>query len=239
MRFVGKFAASAEFRSIALLRLTRGSQLFQPYPTTRPNRYPRLFQFARDQIGDGLDRRILSFGCATGEEVFALRHYFPAAEITGIDINPRNIRICRARGGHDVRLSFRVAACTSAERAGFYDAIFCMAVLRHGELAVSCAEHCDHLIRFADFAALVGDFARCLKPGGLLFIRHSNFRFRDTAAARGFEVALRAASPTPRPTPLYGPDNRLMRGVVDLDVAFRKIDPGDAIGGATRAVLQR
>ena len=42
---------------------------------------------------------------------------------------------------------------------------------------------CDHLIRFEDFARAVADFERCLKPGGLLIIRHSNFRLRDAPMA--------------------------------------------------------
>src|SRR5882724_9636400 len=67
---------------------------FQPYNHTLLNRYPWLFQFARESLGDTADLRVLSFGCSLGEEVFALRKYFPAAAIKGIDIDRRNIDRC-------------------------------------------------------------------------------------------------------------------------------------------------
>jgi hypothetical protein len=115
-------------------------------------------------------------------------------------------------------MRFAVAASTAAEPALSYDAIFCMAVLRHGDLAE--AERCDPLLRFADFERTVGDFARCLKPGGLLALRFCNFRFADTDTARGFDTVLELP-PLPG-TPLFGRDNRRLAGALDGQVVFRK-----------------
>jgi hypothetical protein len=98
-----------------------------------------------------------------------------------------------------------------------------MAVLRHGDLALPNVRRCDHLIRFADFAAAVEDFERCLKPGGFLIIRHSNFRLCDTPAAAAFETIEGVmVSDSPEKTPIFGPDNLLMKGVQYPDTVFRK-----------------
>jgi 2-polyprenyl-3-methyl-5-hydroxy-6-metoxy-1,4-benzoquinol methylase len=142
--------------------------------------------------------------------------------IKGIDINPANIAVCRRRLKKlpDTNISFSTANGTGAETSGDYDAIFCMAVLRHGSLGLPGVTRCDHLIRFEDFAGAVADFERCLKPGGLLIIRHSNFRLCDAPAGQAFETILRIpANPTTR---LFGPDNRLLPGQTYPDTVFRK-----------------
>jgi len=71
--------------------VTRAPELlFQPYSTTRADRYPVIFRFVRDALGDAPSLRLLSFGCSSGEEVWTLRRYFAAAFIKGIDIDPAN-----------------------------------------------------------------------------------------------------------------------------------------------------
>ncbi len=69
----------------------------------------------------------------------------------------------------------------------------------------------------------VADFHRCLKPGGLLILRHSNFRVCDTPAGRCFEMLLSVPLRGGRKTPIFGPDNRLMPGVEGPETVFRKI----------------
>jgi hypothetical protein len=79
------------------------------------------------------------------------------------------------------------------------------------------------LIRFDEFARVVEDFRRCLKLGGLLVIRHSNFRLTDAPAAIAFETILRVENAkTAKKTPIFGPDNLLMSGVEYPDTVFRK-----------------
>lgn len=199
--------------------------LFQPFATTGMDRYPRMFAFARDHLGDGPDRRILSFGCSTGEEVFSLRRYFPQATIRGIDINPRNIARAQAslaRRGDD-RLSFAVAASAAGQGTGNHDAVFALAIFRHGELG-DFPPTCSHLLRFADYEQSLAELSACLKPGGLLFLRHSNFRFQDTKLSAGFDLLLEG--PRNPKTPLYGRDDALMPSTPALEgAAWRKHGP--------------
>lgn len=222
MRIAWWLMKGGEARSTALLRLSRPDNLFQPFSTSAEERYPAIFQFARRTVGDGPDRRILSFGCAKGEEVFSLRRHFPQAFIKGIDINPRNIAAARIRlrQADDPAMAFQVAGSAASEDEGAYDAIFAMAVFRHGELGGRRhAPRCDHLIRFEDFEETVAGLARCLKPGGVLLLHHANFLFSDTSVSAGFSPIFSRPSPD---SPLYGRDNRLLRPKHEIYIAFAK-----------------
>ncbi len=212
-------------RTSALLALSRPEGLFQPHGTTLEDRYPRVFRLARAELGDGPGLRLLSFGCSTGEEVFTLRRYFPRAHVTGIDISRERIATCRARlaamGGDD-GIAFRVAGSARHEPPDHYDAAFAMAVFRHGALG-AMPPACGHVLRFERFGREAAALASCLRPGGLLAICHSNFRFADTAASACFEAVLQVPQ-DPR-TPIYGPDNRRLDGVRREAVLFRKAGP--------------
>lgn len=224
------FGDPAFRRDLLWRRLPRPRGVFQISGDTGEDRYPEIFRFVRDTIGDSPDVRLLSFGCSTGEEVFTLRRYFPGAAIDGADINPYRIRACRARWrreGRDPRLRFLVAGSAAVIPPARYDAVFCLAVLRHGGLRQGSqdepARRCDQLIRFEDAAHLIGELARRLKPGGLLAITHSNFRFADMPVSSEFETAFSQDQGTGSGgPPLYGPDNRLLPGAVYHDLVFRK-----------------
>jgi SAM-dependent methyltransferase len=220
---IRRFAADPSYRSAIWSRLT-GAKTFQASGRTYENRYPAIFAFVQAELREMADARVLSFGCSTGAEVFWLRRYLPRAVIKGVDINPGSIAICRARARRegDAGISFAVADSVEDEAPDRYDAIFCMAVMRDGRLAARGVERCDPLIRFEDFARTVDGFARCLKPGGLLVIRHSNFRLSDTPAGGGFTTLLKLRDTTGR-TPIFGPDDRLIPGAEYPDTVFRKI----------------
>jgi SAM-dependent methyltransferase len=224
-RKLWRLTVDRSYRNLMWIHLRRPRGAFQPFYDTKADRYPRIFSFAQSELGADSAVRILSYGCSTGEEVFSLRRYFPRAVIKGTDINAGVIAVCRRRlkQTDDAALSFEAASSTDGEPAGAYDAIFCMAVLRHGDLAMPGVTRCDHLIRFEDFARAIEDFKRCLKPGGLLVIRHSNFRLCDAPSGAAFETVLRVGTPaTAKKTPIFGADNRLMDGIEYPDTVFRK-----------------
>ncbi len=199
---------------------------FQPYYHTLPDRYPWLFGFAAARLGTRPDLRILSFGCSRGEEVFSLRKYFPSAAIKGIDINPRNIARClsRMRTESSPNMTFEVASTPEGEASCSYDAIFCLAVLVNGDLTTSGAQRCDPVLHFERFDRMVGEFARCLRRGGLLALHTTNFRFCDTAVARDFDVVYEADPKHLAIDVLFDRNNRLMSGerARYRDVVFQK-----------------
>lgn len=226
LRFLRRLAADRVYRRMMWLYFFKPKGAFQPFNDTLDDRYPRIFEFVQASLGAASEIKILSYGCSTGDEVFSLRRYFPRATIKGIDINRGNIVVCRHRLKQvpDHAIAFTTAHSTAAEPPDSYDAIFAMAVLRHGSLGLPGITRCDHLIRFEDFARTVADFERCLKPGGLLIIRHSNFRLCDAPIAPAFETILRM--PANQTTPLFGPDNRLLADRGYPDTVFRKTPAG-------------
>jgi SAM-dependent methyltransferase len=204
-------AVSPSARSFWMLKTFGSGTLFQPSGSTRPDRYPEFFAFIRDKLTGVENPRILSFGCSTGEEVSSLSKYLPQAKILGIDINPRSIGICHRAlvKAPNPQLSFKLASSPAAEPSDHYDAIFCMAVLRNGELRTERPDRCDHLISFADFEAIIADLARCLKPGGYLVLWHSHFCLSDCHSFLDFEPVFDGVHADPKETPIYDRNNRL------------------------------
>lgn len=222
-RSFGRLFADRSYRSVKLRAWLGGARQFQPFNTTRENRYPRVFSFLRDELGDRPDLRILSFGCSTGAEVFALAQRFGSAQIRGLDINAANIAMAQRQlaAAPDGRLSFAAAGTVRGEPEAGYDAVLCMAVLRDGRLG-RAPPRCDAYLRFEAFDAAIGDLASVLKPGGLLALAHCNFRFADSTAARSFDEVLVLPKPARVITPIYGPDNCLIPGLAIPASVYRK-----------------
>jgi SAM-dependent methyltransferase len=196
--------------------------LFQNRSVTARNRYPLIFTYVQRALGGSMPLRLLSFGCATGEEVETLRDYFPHATIKGLDIDPLNIAACQRRleRAPDPKISFEAADSARAEPGAVYDAVFCLAVLRRSGLRRR--QTCLPDICFADFDRCLNELARCLRPGGLLAIRHSSFRFGDAAVAADFQVVLARPASAGEPV-LFGRDNRRLSGGREDGVVFRKV----------------
>jgi SAM-dependent methyltransferase len=224
-RFAWHFCRDPIFRRDHLLLWQRPERLYQHRSITAPDRYPAIFEFLQQQLAGIPQPRLLSFGCSTGEEVFSLRRYFPSAQIKGVDINPGNIAICRARLAREPAagaLEFAVADSTANEPHETYHAVLCMAVFVRWQLKadreVTTSE--PHL-RFADFERAAAELAACVAPGGFLIVRHAMFRFEDTVASRSFECVL--SLPTPNEFfPRFGPDNRRLPEIDREAVVFRK-----------------
>lgn len=225
LRFAWHFATDRVFRRDHVLRVRPAPGQFQFRSFTREDRYPRLFAFLGEQLGGRTDARVLSFGCATGEEVFSLRRHLPAAFIKGIDVNALDIAVAERRrseaGAAGLRMEFACAAEATGEAAASYDAVLCLAVFQHSALQDDAIEDCGGLIRFEDFDRVLGGLARSVKPGGFLALRWANFRFEDAACAVDFAPALTLA-PGGNPHPRFGRDNRRLPAEPDHHVVWRK-----------------
>jgi SAM-dependent methyltransferase len=211
-------------------RLARDAQwqsqpeLLQPYPVTAPNRHPHFFAVAARHLSDVPQPHILSFGCATGEEVFAIARYLPNACVTGIDINAAAIAKANRKIRKDQadRIAF---ICTGSppEVTARYDAIFCLSVLRHARLDREMPENCETILPFSIFDRTVASLDAALKPGGLLFLWGANFQFSDcTVSAQYKPIAVPGKKA--QGGVFYGPDNQRLPPRPYADFVFEKRD---------------
>jgi SAM-dependent methyltransferase len=223
LRFAWHFATDGTFRRDQIMRVRRPGNLFQYRSLTAVDRYPRIFAFVRDRLAEVPRPRLLSFGCATGEEVFSLRGYLPNAIIKGVDINAGNVARCRGKLKElgDPDLAFAVQDSAAREEPESYDAIFCLAVFQHQSLQNPEIQSCAGYLSFAAFETTLAGIARCLKPGGYLAIRHADFRFADTEVSAGFQPVLRSA-PVGHPHPRFDRHHRRLPDECDTDVVFQK-----------------
>jgi Methyltransferase domain len=212
--------ASPTLRTV--YRLQRESRdLLQPFPDTMPDRHPALFAHARSVLSEIPEPRLLSFGCSTGDEPLSLARYIPAARIDGVEINPRSIAIARRKAAADgcTAITFHEAGTPPA--GATYDAIFCMSVLRHGELDAAKPESCTDILPFRRFDQTLEAFDQALKTGGYLFIWGSNFRFSDAAVASRY-TPIKLAEVPPHIGAIYGADDRLIDLNGNAVFVFRK-----------------
>lgn len=209
-------------RTMHRLRLQRADELLQPWPVTVPDRHPALFALAAERLAGTAEPRILSFGCSTGEEPITLARYLPQARIDGLDINPRNVAEARRKVAAAGLTRITIAEAGSPPTGpALYDAVFCLSVLRHGELDAYQPERCTAILPFRRFAETVAALDLVLKPGGYLFLWGCNFRFADTATATDYD---------PVPTPamalqdgvFYGPDDLRLPIAFTREFVFRK-----------------
>jgi hypothetical protein len=119
-------------------------------------------------------RRILSFGCSTGEECASLAQYFPKAENVGAEINV--LSLLKAMKKRSDRIRFVYSSDRILSRLGGFDVVFCMAVLRAPKKQQRLGNYPFEV--FEERALFLESLAR---PGGLFVIHNSMYRFSDTA----------------------------------------------------------
>lgn len=153
---------------------------------TALDRYPELFRTAATTLPEA--RRVLSFGCSTGEECATLSNYFPKADIVGVDINRANLRLARRRFDRP-RIQFVHSEDGRLTQLAPFDAIFCMAVLRtRGAARNKFRARAIAAYPFSRFEEQVLFLDDLLRVGGLLVMHSTTYRFRDTALAPRYEV---------------------------------------------------
>jgi trans-aconitate methyltransferase len=202
-----RLATDGRFRSEHLEPRKYPDQHFQVYTATAANRYPALFDDCRQYLDDHPRRRLLSFGCSTGEEVLSLAGRWPQASIVGVDINAWCIVECQRRHASP-RRTFLHRMSPEFAAAHDFDAIFCLAVFQRTENRINADNSVAAARTFEQFEREIVLLDAKLKPGGLLVIDHADFRFTDTACASRYTPLDSPGSRQLRRRPLYDRNNR-------------------------------
>jgi predicted O-methyltransferase YrrM len=209
-------AFTAEGRGRLWSRSVHAREIHQTAPYTWLERYPELFDQAARLAPDA--RRILSFGCSTGQELVSLRRRFPHAEIVGAEINPRSRAIARSMIAGDPLTT--VLAPRRIERS--FDLVFALSVLQRDPRGVAAeveARHLAALYPFERFDAAIRSLAELLASGGLLCVDNALYRVEDSSVAGALDPV--GDSPSMHRT-LLGPHGRRLDGATAKTI-FRKL----------------
>jgi hypothetical protein len=214
---------TSEGRARLWTALVHADEVHQTTPFTAADRYPELFDMAARLAPEA--KRILSFGCSTGEELDALRRRFPLAEIVGAEINARCRRIAAQRTGPDRRI--KVVPPSRIE--GPFDIIFALAVFQREPHKINETDTQDISSHypFARFDAALSDLVGRLSRGGLLCVSNSQYRVEDSSVSRELEAVKQSPEAS---GPFFGRDGRRLRAASGRSI-FRKCAPGARQGG--------
>jgi len=217
-----RHAFHPHYRAVRQAERERPGQLLQPEAATGDGRYPEIIAFVGRELAALEHPRVLSWGCSTGAELLALRKALPHAEITGADINARSLAKARraVSGDGAIRL---IHSGDPAELAGEqFDAVLCLAVLRHARLQEERPSSCAAILPFAQAERFTECLTSLLRPGGLLALWNVHFRLADMASASCFSPVLELDRGRTANQPLYGSDNERLDNAVCTEAIYRR-----------------
>ena len=181
---------------------------------TADDRYPELFRLVRSLAPDA--RRLLSFGCSTGEEILSLRKLFPEAAIVGADINARSRKMAaRLLGADDC-----VAIVRPENIQGKFDVILALSVFqrRPHEVMESGLMNIHRLYPFDRFDEEISRLVDRTIDGGILCVVNAQYRVEDCAAASNLTAVLEAPDMIP---PIFDRNGWSLAGTTAKTI-FRK-----------------
>ena len=216
-----KFFTNGRFRSETLIATLFERKSHQISTFTIQNRYPVLFQECAQYLSNVKNPQILSFGCSTGEEVFALNKYIPNATIVGVDINRWCLRQAR-ENNKNVANTFIHRNSKEFKNVHDFDIIFCMAVFQRTENRTSNNNSTAQGFLFEEFEAEVECLNRKLKSGGLFVIDHSDFNFTETSCASLYTPLSFEGNTIFRNRPLFDRNNQKVSDSRYLSRVFLK-----------------
>lgn len=138
---------------------------------TAKNRFPKIFETTKKLKSEA--KRILSFGCSSGEECFTLAELFPEAEIVGVDIDYYSIQRARQNNKNN-----KVFFHTELGATGNYDIITALMVLFSLERPVPKENWEETIVKLDQH----------LNEGGILSIYTSDYNFADTKIAEKYDI---------------------------------------------------
>jgi SAM-dependent methyltransferase len=211
-----KMVFDSAYRQRILQQFRHKKNYLQFSTYTSYDRYPDLFSILQKEYENNTSAKILSFGCATGEEVATINTYLPKAHIWGVDINEFCIKQARKKcKGPNITLVHTSEKSYFSEND--FDAILCLAVFQHPR-----NRHQTNLETsswpFEKFETEIAFLCNKLKPGGLLFIDHCDFNFIETSSIPDFEIFNTPNNPILRDRPIF---NKLNQKVSDQNFSFR------------------
>lgn len=180
-----RLIADPAFRWSVLGAKTHSGNYFQKETYTTINRYPLVFRAVADYLSAHKAPKILSYGCATGQEAYTLSQYLPGANILGIDVNQWCVKKAHQTYGTS-QISFCLPSDDTYLQALDFDAILCMAVFQHTANRKNNSKIASN-ISFQSFENELIKLDKKLKTGGLLIIDHADFRFQDTLLATRYK----------------------------------------------------
>ena len=206
----------------------RAGQMLQPEATTGAGRYPEIIAYVAGGLAGRERPRVLSWGCSAGAELVALRKALPHADITGVDINARSLALARRAIAGDARTRL-ILSGDPAELAGeTFDAVLCLAVLRHARLEEERPASCAAILPFAKVERFTERLADLLGPGDLLALWNVHFRLADMTIANRFSSVLELARGSIANQPLYGRDDRRLENASCTAAVYQRMQ-GQAV----------
>jgi SAM-dependent methyltransferase len=219
--YVRRFLLNPRIRWENLTRLFYLGSHLQGATYSEQNRYPELFAECAARLQRAPSPTILSFGCATGEEAFSLAEYLPNATIIGVDINHWCLRQGR-NANRSPRVHFLHTRSPDFAALANLDAIFAMAVFQRSQNRNHTSAVAHRGFPFASFEQQIAHLDAKLKPGGIFFIDHADFRFEDTVTAANYTPLEFEGSSFDHHRPIFGPRNRLITTHYVMHRAFQK-----------------
>ena len=218
-----RFCVDGAYRSAVLLRAFRSQNIHQSSVVTRMDRYPGIFSVCREYFIGKPDPRILSYGCATGEEPLTLRNYFPSAYIVGAEINPYCLSVARKRKADD-RIVFLESHPEKIRELGPFDAIFCLAVLQRTPMLIARKGimNLKAIYPFEKFEAKVIELDSWLNKNGLLIIYNSQYLFTNASVASKYSP-LPSAKDIHNTGPVFDRNSVRLKGTMANYSVFVKV----------------
>ncbi len=216
MKFI--FVSSFRNQTISVLKYRRHYHQVSNY--TETNRYPDLFEICHKYLDGNENSNILSFGCSTGEEVFAIGNLMPNAKIVGVDINKWCIRECKKKSGSG-KYIFLHSLSKKFDKQRSFDAIFCLAVFQHPDNCLAETKIATKYT-FRQFEEQLIELDLKLNPNGLLFIDQCDFDFRDTSLSKKYSILVTDNNLFERNRPVYDLNNCRAMEITFIPRVFKK-----------------
>jgi len=173
------------------------------------HRYGELFRFLQ-QINAAFDlnfKKILSFGCSSGEECLTLKELFPEAKVSGTDVLPDMVEKATEFCAHEKDINI-LPYPHFWQTNDQFDLVSCMSVLLELQYQFLRKPHWHAMIDnpekklsayqivieklkvkfpFSEFERVVTLLDSYVKPGGILVIHNANYRFLETKVGASYD----------------------------------------------------